>query len=87
MVNPVGAGPLARAVADPAPEAPGEQSSEVASAPALPPPFAGIPGWRAAFGALLVAQFTSMVAFGMALPFLPLYVQRLGVVGEGNAAQ
>ncbi len=28
-----------------------------------------------------------MVAFGMALPFLPLYVQRLGVVGEGSAAQ
>jgi len=87
MVNPVGAGPLTRAPANPAREALGERSAEVASAPAPPPPFDGVPGWRAAFGALLVAQVTSMVAFGMALPFLPLYVQRLGVVGEGNAAQ
>lgn len=28
-----------------------------------------------------------MVAFGMALPFLPLYVQRLGVADESSAAQ
>jgi hypothetical protein len=29
--------------------------------------------WRAVFGALLIAQVTSMVAFGMAMPFVPLY--------------
>ncbi len=50
-------------------------------------PFAGTPDWRSAFAALLVAQVTSMVAFGMALPFLPLYVQRLGVADEASAAR
>jgi hypothetical protein len=35
--------------------------------------FTRILEWRAVFGALLIAQVTSMVAFGMALPFVPLY--------------
>lgn len=31
----------------------------------------GMPGWRRTFIALIIAQTMSMVAFGMALPFLP----------------
>ena len=45
----------------------------------------GMPGWRRTFIALIIAQTMSMVAFGMALPFLPLYVQTLGVSDEGDA--
>ncbi len=45
----------------------------------------GMAGWRRTFVALIIAQTMSMVAFGMALPFLPLYIQTLGVDDEGNA--
>ena len=88
MVGPVSVGPANR----PADSASGDASAEASimephGAAGASSPFGGMPGWRAAFGALLVAQITSMVAFGMALPFLPLYVQRLGVVDEGSAAQ
>lgn len=89
MVNPVSAGPLVRSADGPAPDAAdaGLSPDDPTAALAEPVQFAGIPRWRGALGALLVAQATSMVAFGMALPFLPLYVQRLGVVGESSAAQ
>lgn len=46
-----------------------------------------MPGWRRTFIALIIAQTMSMVAFGMALPFLPLYIQTLGVDDEGNAVR
>ena len=45
----------------------------------------GMPGWRRTFVALIIAQTMSMVAFGIALPFLPLYIQTLGVDDEGDA--
>ena len=89
MVRPVSAGPENR-VAESAPGetlGAGTPDTGTQSTSGTPVPFMGMPGWRAAFSALLVAQITSMVAFGMALPFLPLYVQRLGVDGEGSAAQ
>lgn len=42
-------------------------------------------GWRRQLGALWVAQVISAVAFSFALPFLPLYIQTLGVADAGEA--
>jgi DHA1 family multidrug resistance protein-like MFS transporter len=46
----------------------------------------GPAGWRRQLGALCVAQVISAVAFSFALPFLPLYIQTLGVPDPGAAA-
>ena len=35
--------------------------------------------WRRTFVTLCAAQAVAMLAFGMALPFLPLYIQQLGI--------
>ncbi|MGH2352859.1 MAG: MFS transporter, partial [Chloroflexota bacterium] len=43
--------------------------------------------WRRTFVTLCAAQAVAMLAFGMALPFLPLYVQRLGVADPRAAAR
>ncbi|MDQ3699517.1 MAG: MFS transporter [Chloroflexota bacterium] len=42
-------------------------------------------GWRRQLGALWVAQVISAVAFSFALPFLPLYIQTLGVADAAEA--
>jgi DHA1 family multidrug resistance protein-like MFS transporter len=42
--------------------------------------------WRRQLAALCVAQLISAVAFSFALPFLPLYIQTLGVPDAGAAA-
>ncbi len=42
--------------------------------------------WRRALWALAVAQLLAAAAFSLALPFLPLYIQALGVAGAGPAA-
>jgi DHA1 family multidrug resistance protein-like MFS transporter len=42
--------------------------------------------WRRQLGALWLAQLISAVAFSFALPFLPLYIQTLGVPDAGAAA-
>src|SRR5688500_15183981 len=39
----------------------------------------GQPGWRRTFWVLWVSQMVAMVAFAAVLPFMPLYVQALGV--------
>lgn len=43
--------------------------------------------WRRTFWTLCGVQFAAMLAFGMATPFLPLYVQALGVVDARDAAK
>lgn len=43
-------------------------------------------GWRRNFATLWVSQFVAMVAFSAVLPFLPLYVQYLGVRDPRQAA-
>jgi DHA1 family multidrug resistance protein-like MFS transporter len=45
------------------------------------------PAWRRTFVALCASQTIAMLAFSMALPFLPLYVQRLGVEDPRAAAR
>ena len=42
-------------------------------------------GWRGALGGLWVAQLVSALAFSFALPFLPLYIQTLGVSDPAEA--
>ena len=41
--------------------------------------------WRRTFVTLCAAQAMAMLAFGMALPFLPLYVQELGITDPRSA--
>jgi DHA1 family multidrug resistance protein-like MFS transporter len=43
--------------------------------------------WRRTFITLCAAQAVAMLAFGMALPFLPLYVQELGISDPRDAAR
>ena len=43
--------------------------------------------WRRTFWTLCGVQCAAMLAFGMATPFLPLYVQTLGVVDARDAAR
>src|SRR5262245_19010239 len=43
--------------------------------------------WRRTFPTLCVAQAMAMLAFGMALPFLPLYIQQLGIADPRDAAR
>ncbi len=43
--------------------------------------------WRRTFVTLCAAQAMAMLAFGMALPFLPLYVQELGITDPRDAAR
>jgi DHA1 family multidrug resistance protein-like MFS transporter len=42
--------------------------------------------WRRTFLTLCAAQAMAMLAFGMALPFLPLYIQELGIADPREAA-
>jgi DHA1 family multidrug resistance protein-like MFS transporter len=61
-------------------------------APLAPPSTATRPApssarWRHTFYTLCLTQALAMLAFGMALPFLPLYVQRLGIADPRAAAQ
>jgi DHA1 family multidrug resistance protein-like MFS transporter len=73
---PVGAG----AAAAPPPAA-GQAAADTGPAVAGP----GAANWRHTFYALCAVQGVAMLAFGMALPFLPLYVQRLGIADERAA--
>jgi DHA1 family multidrug resistance protein-like MFS transporter len=41
---------------------------------------------RLSFGILLVSQLLATTAFMFVVPFMPLYVQQLGVADAGNAA-
>ena len=43
-------------------------------------------GWRRQLGALWFGQLISALAFSFALPFLPLYIQALGIEDAGEAA-
>src|SRR5687768_15945916 len=43
--------------------------------------------WRRTFWTLCGVQCAAMLAFGMATPFLPLYVQSLGVTDGPDAAR
>lgn len=58
--------------ADPAPEV------ETDPPPAQP--------WKRTLGALLIAQFVSILGFSLVQPFLPFYVQELGVTGDAQVA-
>jgi DHA1 family multidrug resistance protein-like MFS transporter len=53
---------------------------------AVPGAHAGQPGWRRDFAVLTFAQSCAIVGFSLALPFLPLYVQTLGVTDPAEAA-
>ncbi len=44
------------------------------------------PTWKRDFAVLWFAQFSAIVGFGLALPFLPLYIQTLGVSEPAEAA-
>src|SRR5919204_7049388 len=74
---------------------PGQPAATAATPPQMPaagrlgggrqrPP---APAWRRTFVALCASQTIAMLAFSMALPFLPLYVQRLGVEDPRAAAR
>ncbi len=43
--------------------------------------------WQRSLGALFVAQTMTMVAFSFVFPFLPLYIQSLGITDTTEAAQ
>jgi MFS transporter, DHA1 family, multidrug resistance protein len=43
--------------------------------------------WQRNLATLAVAQVVSMSAFSFVFPFIPLYVQTLGVSGSADAAQ
>lgn len=43
--------------------------------------------WQRSLGALFIAQTMSMVAFSFVFPFLPLYIQSLGITNTTEAAQ
>lgn len=45
----------------------------------------GAPAWRRQLAALWIAQLISAVAFSFALPFIPLYIQTLGISDAGTA--
>lgn len=47
----------------------------------------GPPPWRRVFITLCAAQAMAMLGFGMALPFLPLYIQQLGIDDPRDAAR
>lgn len=47
---------------------------------------AGRPGWRVDFFALLTVQFVAAAGFNVASPFIPLFIQDLGVNGVREAA-
>ena len=42
--------------------------------------------WKRTLGALLIAQFVSILGFSLVQPFLPFYVQELGVEGDAQVA-
>jgi DHA1 family multidrug resistance protein-like MFS transporter len=46
----------------------------------------GQPGWQRDFVVLCFAQFCAIAGFSLALPFMPLYAQALGVAEPGEAA-
>jgi DHA1 family multidrug resistance protein-like MFS transporter len=46
-----------------------------------------VSGWRRTFYTVCAAQFLAFIAFSLALPFLPLYIQRLGVPDPRAAAR
>lgn len=48
--------------------------------------FEGAPRWRRNFAFLWLSQLMAMVGFSSAMPFLPLYVQSLGIADPGAAA-
>jgi DHA1 family multidrug resistance protein-like MFS transporter len=52
----------------------------------VPEVTAGAPNWRRNFFFLWLSQLVAMAAFQSAMPFLPLYVQILGVQDAGEAA-
>ncbi len=43
--------------------------------------------WQRSLGALFVAQTMTMVGFSFVFPFLPLYIQSLGITDITEAAQ
>jgi DHA1 family multidrug resistance protein-like MFS transporter len=47
---------------------------------------AGAPAWKRNFFFLWLSQLTAIASFSSALPFLPLYVQTLGITDPGEAA-
>jgi DHA1 family multidrug resistance protein-like MFS transporter len=49
-------------------------------------PDQGQPGWQRDFVVLCFAQFCAIAGFSLALPFMPLYAQTLGVTDPGEAA-
>jgi DHA1 family multidrug resistance protein-like MFS transporter len=52
-----------------------------------PPPSPGVPvhlNWRRNLYIIWIAEFLSIVGFSSAMPFLPYYVQELGVTGPGQ---
>lgn len=56
-----------------------------ASAPPSADRTEGEPGWQRNFVLLVVSQMIAMAAFSSALPFLPLYIQTLGVPDPSQA--
>lgn len=46
----------------------------------------GAPGWQQTFWVLWIGQLVAMIGFAAVLPFMPLYVQELGVVDPASAA-
>jgi MFS transporter, DHA1 family, multidrug resistance protein len=45
------------------------------------------PAWKANLAALFVAQIFAMIAFSFVFPFIPLYVQDLGIADRATAAR
>jgi len=42
--------------------------------------------WKRTFHIMWVAQFCSILGFSFVLPFMPLYVRKLGITGDANVA-